>query len=287
MVDLGSELREAREAQGISLTEAEAATRIKERYLKALEANDWAALPTHVQARGFMRNYAVYLGLDEEDVMSKFSQATRTAEVSLPVPPAADSPVPTTSADGAVFRPRDISIDHARVLPAWLASDVVIGIALAIVVAVIGFGLLRLVLSSAGETSNTANAGPDLSPGVTQVATTPTAGVEMSPGQAGSMAVTPTFDASTGGVQLDLEATEHVWVRVTVDGAQVLEGVLVPESPQTWRGTQQIILETANGAGLKAVVNGQPQGALGDRGQVVILAWGPNGQLSLTPPPSP
>jgi len=86
---------------------------------------------------------------------------------------------------------------------------------------------------------------------------------------------------------LDLEATEHVWVRVTVDGNQVLEGILAPDAPQSWQGAELITLETANGAGLGAVVNGQPQGPLGERGQAVVVAWGPNGQVSLTPTPSP
>ena len=63
MIDLGSELQQAREKKGVSLSEAESATRIKECYLQALEVDDWAALPTQVQARGFLRNYAVYLGL--------------------------------------------------------------------------------------------------------------------------------------------------------------------------------------------------------------------------------
>jgi hypothetical protein len=67
----------------------------------------------------------------------------------------------------------------------------------------------------------------------------------------------------------------------------VLEGILVPGAPQTWQGAQQITLETANGAGLEAVVNGQPQGQLGERGQAVILTWGPNGLLSVTPTATP
>ncbi len=267
MIDLGSELREAREAKGISLAEAEAETRIRERYLQALESNDWAALPTMVQARGFLRNYAAFLGLDQEHIMSAFGQAMRASGM---VPPPATPQVRTADQNGTVFEPRDIDIERGRGLPAWLGSDILLGIALAVVVALIGFGLLRLVVGDRGG-SNT----PQATLGPTQAL--PAGG---SPAQTASPAVaTPTFDTSTGGVTLDLEATEHVWVRVTVDGVPVLEGVLAPGAPQSWQGQRQIMLETANGAGLKAVVNGQPQGPLGERGQTLKLIWGPGGLL--------
>ena len=289
MIDLGTELREARDAKGISLAEAEAATHIKERYLNALEVNDWAVLPTPVKARGFLRNYAVYLGIDEDRAISRFSQMTRSAGVSLPPPAAADSSVPTTNQDGAVFRPRDIDIDSAATVSTWLSSDIVVGVALALVVALIGFALIRFAFGNSDDDSGALSTTPGLTPvtGRSTPLETLTTEAEISAGEATPAAIVPTFDASAGNVQLKLEATEHVWVRVTVDGARVLEGILTPDAPQTWEGNQQVVLETANGAGLSAVVNGQPQGPLGERGQEVTLAWGPNGRLPLSPTPSP
>lgn len=288
MTDLGNDLRQAREEKGISLAEAAAATRIKERYLKALEANDWAALPTAVQARGFLRNYATYLGMDKDQVMASFSQVTRSARVSLPLSPTTDSPVPTTSENGAVFRPRDIDIEGLREMPSWLSSDILIGVALAVVVALLGFGLLSLVSGNSDETPAVDTAAPVLVPPATVSASQPVTSTGVPPDTGTSVPTTPTFDASAGGVQLVLEATEHVWVRVTVDDAQVLEGILKPEDgPQTWQGTRQIKLETPNSAGFQAVVNGQPQGSLGERGQTVILAWGPDGPVTPAPAAAP
>jgi len=284
MIDLGSELKAAREEQGISLAEAEAATRIKGRYLKALEANDWAALPTHVQARGFLRNYAVYLGIDEDKLSAWYGQVARKGGPSVPRTRAADTPVRTTGEDGAVFRPRDIAIERMSTLPAWLSSDILIGVFLALLVAVVGFGLIRLMSDNADEApAGDTTASPGLTPAVTPNPLQPTSGAGVSPGEVTPAPVMPTFDASLGTIQLSLEATEHVWVRVTVDGAQVLEGILAPGAPQAWQGTQQILLETPNGAGLQATVNGQPQGTLGERGQPITLTWGPNGLLPITP----
>ena len=288
MIDLGGELRQAREAKGISLAEAEVATRIRERYLKAMEANDWAALPTQVQTRGFLRNYATFLGLDGDTVLSRFGQATMRAGIALPPPPASDSAVPTADKKGAVFQPRDIDIEGSvGRLPAWLSSDILIGVALALVVVIIGFGVLNLISGNSDEPVVAPTATLPLAPAVTSGAPQPTTEGETSSGDTTSAVVTPTFDASTGSVQLSLEATEHVWVRVTVDGNKVLEGILAPSAPETWQGTEQITLETANGAGLSAVVNGQPTGPLGERGEALVLAWGPNGPVSPAPTPSP
>jgi len=63
---LGRRLREAREAKGSTLEEAEDATRIRAHFLESLEAGDFAAFPGgDVQVRGFLRIYARYLDLSE------------------------------------------------------------------------------------------------------------------------------------------------------------------------------------------------------------------------------
>ena len=64
MGTFGQALRDAREDLGVSLAEAERETRINRRYLDALEKEDASAMPAAVYARGFIRTYAQYLGLD-------------------------------------------------------------------------------------------------------------------------------------------------------------------------------------------------------------------------------
>ena len=70
MTDIGSQLRAAREAQGLTLEQVFKATRIKQSFLEAIEANQFQALPGPVQARGFVRSYANFLGLDGEHLAS-------------------------------------------------------------------------------------------------------------------------------------------------------------------------------------------------------------------------
>ncbi|MEX1019689.1 MAG: helix-turn-helix transcriptional regulator [Litorilinea sp.] len=71
MRELGALLRERREAMGVSLAEVEVATRIRQKYLSALEADEWHLLPGEVVGRGFLRNYADYLGLEPDETIDR------------------------------------------------------------------------------------------------------------------------------------------------------------------------------------------------------------------------
>jgi hypothetical protein len=96
------------------------------------------------------------------------------------------------------------------------------------------------------------------------------------------LVATPTFPAdSQGNVSLTLEATEHVWVRVTGDGKVVLEGLMARGQEDTWSGQEAIIVDTGNGAGLQVTVNGQLQGTMCGRAQVCTRAWGPAGEIAV------
>jgi cytoskeleton protein RodZ len=72
MSELGSTLIRAREARGLSLEDAERDTRISRRYLQALESEQFEVIPAPVYARGFLRSYSQYLGLDPQDMLLLF-----------------------------------------------------------------------------------------------------------------------------------------------------------------------------------------------------------------------
>jgi cytoskeletal protein RodZ len=72
--ELGVRLREAREKRGISLEQAQSDTKIRLRYLMALEAGDHESIPGAVYARGFVRSYGKYLGLDPRELMAELSE---------------------------------------------------------------------------------------------------------------------------------------------------------------------------------------------------------------------
>ncbi|MCS7324868.1 MAG: helix-turn-helix transcriptional regulator [Anaerolineae bacterium] len=78
--DLARQLRAAREARGLSLDEAARMVRIRKRYLEAMERGDFSHLPEGAPARGFVRNYARFLGLNPEAAV-----AALEAEIGVPV----------------------------------------------------------------------------------------------------------------------------------------------------------------------------------------------------------
>ncbi|NHZ71509.1 MAG: helix-turn-helix domain-containing protein, partial [Aquificales bacterium] len=72
MDELGHILREARETKGLTLEEAQEKTRINSKYLDALENSEYDKLPTPVHVRGFLRNYARFLGLDPQPLLERY-----------------------------------------------------------------------------------------------------------------------------------------------------------------------------------------------------------------------
>src|SRR5207245_4354775 len=71
---LGELLRAQREKKGITLDQAAADTRIRKEFLKALEDADYQSLPGAVYTQGFLRNYAGYLDLDQDELVVMFHQ---------------------------------------------------------------------------------------------------------------------------------------------------------------------------------------------------------------------
>ncbi len=86
---LPDRLATARERKGVDLVRAERETKIRVRYLSALERGDYRDLPGAVYTKGFLRNYAIYLGLDPEDVLRQWrrERGEQTAPEAVIVPP--------------------------------------------------------------------------------------------------------------------------------------------------------------------------------------------------------
>ncbi|HVS84920.1 MAG TPA: helix-turn-helix domain-containing protein [Gaiellaceae bacterium] len=73
MFEIGNSLREARVRQGLGYSEVELATKIRAKYIRALEEEDFDVLPSETYARGFLRAYAEQLGLDGQLYVDEFA----------------------------------------------------------------------------------------------------------------------------------------------------------------------------------------------------------------------
>ncbi len=98
---VGERLRDARETKGIDLFRAERDTKIRSKYLAALEDGDFTDLPGDVYTRGFIRNYATYLGLDADEIEEEWRGEAGAPDLTRP---AIVGPQPLTIRRGIVFQ---------------------------------------------------------------------------------------------------------------------------------------------------------------------------------------
>jgi hypothetical protein len=85
MAELGNTLSRARRSRGITIEDAERDTHVSRRYLQALESEDFALFPAPVYARGFLRTYSRYLGLNPEELVRVFPNGDLTVDIT-PLP---------------------------------------------------------------------------------------------------------------------------------------------------------------------------------------------------------
>ena len=88
MFEIGTSLREARLRQGIELPRVEADTKIRGKYLRALEEERFDVLPAETYVKGFLRTYAEYLGLDGQLYVDEFNSRFARSEEAVVAPSA-------------------------------------------------------------------------------------------------------------------------------------------------------------------------------------------------------
>jgi len=144
MADIGTRLREARMRAKIDINEVEVRTKIRAKYLRAIENEEWDLLPGEVYVKSFLRTYGAFLGLDTRQLIDDFRQQyERPSDHELrPIAPPG--------------RDRD-RVSRGRMLPPWL----IIGAVLIVVI---------VALFAVGKLTGGSNPPPATHP----VATTPT-----------------------------------------------------------------------------------------------------------------
>lgn len=80
MFEIGNALREARVGRNISLQQAEEETKIRVKYIQAMENEDFDVLPAGTYVKGFLRTYAEYLGLDYQVLLDEYNERFGTGE---------------------------------------------------------------------------------------------------------------------------------------------------------------------------------------------------------------
>ncbi len=310
LVEVGQRLAEARESQNITLEQAEKETRIRLKYLLAMEAGDFDALPNDVVERGFLRSYAQYLGLDPAPLIAAFNAAR-------------PEPVSPIQAPERERGPHVLDMDLGRRATGG-AATFLSGLLVLILIGVAGFwlwqqGRLPLPTAATATPAGLSDAGSTATPRVVPSPTPepptppptptarPTSAQAASPTTPTARAATPAPTATPTStptptltptatptplqeVVVEATLTDRTWLRIKVDGDTVLEGLFEPERTFTWRG-KAVEIRTGNAAGIQLVVNGEDLGAMGAEGEVVHWIFrvedGTLAKVTPTPTPTP
>jgi cytoskeleton protein RodZ len=86
MSSLGEKLRQAREARGVTISEIAEQTRISSHYLEAIESDDYRTLPGGIFNKGFVKSYAKYVGVDEQEALQDYAKLVSEQTANQPEP---------------------------------------------------------------------------------------------------------------------------------------------------------------------------------------------------------
>ena len=283
-VEVGETLRERREMLSLTFVEVEGHIHLRPRYLEWLEEGDFEALPSPVQTRGMLNNYADFLDLDTDALLNRYAEGLQAQRVERQ----------TKEREHLEATPKK---KRRFAIGGFVAPDLIFGVGM--VVLLIAFsiwGLGRIANSRVEQTEAEATA-----PSIAEVLmTTPTVGLASTvtptvmvntpaPGGVAGTEV-PIEEALPGGevsgVQILVTVMERTWIRVGVDGEMVFEGRTKPNATFVYNGNEVVEVYTSNGAGVRIAYNNKDMGLLGGFGEVVLRLYGARAILTPTVTPT-
>lgn len=280
--EIGMELRTRRELLSLTFEEIERHTRIRVVFLKALESGLLEDLPSPVQTRGILANYAAFLDLDADAILLRFADGLQARYREKRV--------------GKKLRTRAVMTvnTHLPPLRTFIASDLLFGGGMAVLLLVFviwGIGRVMTVRSASLPNATSPSISDvlvgTLPPNIPQQVT-------LIPAQETSQAsipeITQTVEFATLGpdvnVQITLTSIEHSFMRVLVDGKVQFEGRTTPNTDYTYQAKDQIEVLVGNAAGLKVTFNGQDLGLMGNFGEVIDRVYSAEGVVTPTSSPT-
>lgn len=273
---VGQRLRDARLDRGLDFDTLVARTKISEKLLKAIEADDRKSFPSGFFYKSFVDQYARALGVDATEIDEEINTLLST-EAPLPLPGQGEMLVRNVA---PVVAKRRFGGTRALASAATLA---------AVLVACSGF-------YAWWRKMQTRAAAPVASKARSITSSAPPVVVEPPPAQptpaqppppsaqpaavpvslnATHPADAPTADATerASGLRLELMAREETWLSVSSDGLMIFKGTLGPHESKRIEGKEFAKLRVNNPAALDVKLNGRPIGPLGPPGQYLIVVF--------------
>lgn len=235
-MEIGNILREAREAKRLSFDMVEQKTNIRKKYLQALEDESFDIMPGRVYAKGFLRNYACFLGLDPIPLLSAFDEKN-------PVPEVEVIEAPKTY----------INLESKRRPGFW----------------VLGFIAVALIAFFAYNPSVNIVDYPSKAPDISQQGNNQGNSGQPAPGNSDVEPIDSTPQEEQG-IRIVLDVVEQTsWMSVEVDGVHAFQGILSAGETKEFKGNKKINVRLGNPGVVEVELNGAPIGVLGQTGQPI------------------
>ncbi len=243
--------------RGITLDEISESTKISRRHLESLEREDFDSLPGGIFNKGFVRSYARFLGLDEDQAVADYSAANNEQ----PSPPD-QFPLEVHQKPNRELNPR------RSPLPMILAIVALVGV------------LAVLWARNRGHRSESAGTRPAPPTSTAAAAAAPVTARPVAVETHSAPAPTPTPARAVAKPTPDpnsfvilVRAKEDSWVSLQADGKITWEGFLKANKQRFVRAGKRVVLTTNNAGGLVVRHNGKIVGALGSESEVRTLTF--------------
>ncbi|OQA08748.1 MAG: Helix-turn-helix domain protein [Firmicutes bacterium ADurb.Bin373] len=245
MVEIGNRLKEARLARGLTPEDVEEETKIRKKYIMALEMEQFEILPGPIYARAFLKNYAKYLNIDPNEITDAFKQKQggETVYEEYDIQPAEKN---ITTEKIAKKKPA------ANRKPLHWQSIAAVLLIAAVVVSLVygGKGLWSNYIATKGVQQ------------IEEQTATPDNNGQQDPIQGDVI--------NNSGVKIDLNVvSDRCWVLVTVDEKEEFQGELSTGESKSFTGKNNIHIILGNAGVVEVLENEQSLGFLGSWGDVV------------------
>ncbi|MCZ6775548.1 MAG: DUF4115 domain-containing protein [Ignavibacteria bacterium] len=249
MDSIFAELKKARESKHLTLSDISDSTLINLDFLQAIEQGNTAILP-QTYVRAFIREYASVVGLDPNEMMQRYDEATKegTGSSQTKVEPKEAKPTTATMSDGD--RKSDLSLSKFS-KPAIVSLIILI------------FGIVLWNLLRKEEPPLTEE--PPFQNVVKQKVQEPTSlerEVIVEPQQ---RTISTTIDSLT----LTANTTDSVWIQLAIDNMELQEYLFGPNERSSWNARKKFLLTIGNAGAIKFTLNGTSIGPLGKTGAVL------------------
>lgn len=292
MPSFGEKLKQEREKRSITLEQISLSTKIGTRMLQALEEDKFTLLPGGIFNKGFVRAYARYLGLDEDQTVADYLEASGEGAA-----PAVPEIMPEA-------KPREPRPTASRPLPWGLFAAVLLLIALALslwsrrqhtpesrpaptpapqkATDSIPAPQNQPTAQPRAERAAVEPAAPKSQPAAAPVAraTSATQDPASSPPPASSA-------AQPGEFTVVVLAREDSWLSITADGKPTFTETLLAGDQHAVHALNQVVLKAGNTGALEFVFNGKKLPPQGGYGEVKTLTFAANGLQPTAAQPSP